>query len=157
MASDELSQAPSPPVIHVRLDLKALTRSKAGSIAGPIWLQVGSVAFPEEHWSDFPVAIVGAWLQAALKIHAGADQQAVCYFLDGPFSFTIDQRSPTIWRIAFRDKLKIPQAEHDVHAQGFSGILAAAAGQLMDACQERGWSGRDLDVLKALHRQRRRG
>jgi hypothetical protein len=156
MSDEQTAEPASLTVVHVRTEPTDLSRTAAGSIVGPVWLSAGPVSFPEPKWSDFPVALVGAWLQAALSIHTGRQQHALCSFMDGPYSFALDARSKMIWHVSFLGPADDVRAEFDVHAYGFSGSLAAAAGQLMSACRERGWSGRDLEVLKALHRQRQR-
>lgn len=152
---DQHAEQSSLTIVHVRLEPSALTRTTAGSVVGPIWLRAGGVDFPTPGWSDFPVAVVGAWLQSALLLHAGRENRTLCRYMDGPYTFAIDVRSEMVWHVSLLDAPDAPRAEFDVHAYGFSGSIAAAAGQLMSACRERGWSGRELEVLKALHRQRR--
>jgi hypothetical protein len=140
--------------VHFRIEPSDLTQTSTGSIVGPIWLQVADLNYPEPGWTDFPVALLGAWLQAVLNIHGGRQQRAECYFMDGPYGFIIETRGDMIWHLGLIEADSKVRAEFDVHPYGFSGSLAATAGQLMNTCRERGWSGRDLEVLKALHGQR---
>ena len=41
---------------------------EGGNITGEIWLEVAGFGFPDRRWSDFPVVILGWWLDALFEL-----------------------------------------------------------------------------------------
>ena len=67
---------------------------------------------PEVGWSDFPVAILGAWLPAFRRL-AARGQAAECYFMDGPYHFTITAAIRGDWTIACFEHREGPKASNE--------------------------------------------
>ncbi len=53
----------------IALDLQTFDQSRqSGNVTGVIFLESQGRAFPERGWSDFPVIILGWWIDAWLQL-----------------------------------------------------------------------------------------
>ena len=60
--------------------------SSTETVTGIVYFSCGSIAFPEDVWDDFPVIIVGWWLNNLAEYLSGDDGRSVeLGFMDGPF------------------------------------------------------------------------
>jgi hypothetical protein len=70
--------------IRFSTDTATFRKGASGNITGQIAVELGGVAFPAADWSDFPVIVMGWWLEALHSLYA---QRRDCQtdFMDGPF------------------------------------------------------------------------
>ena len=75
----------------ISLDLQTFQQiRKAGNVTGVIFLELQRGPFPEAGWSDFPVIILGWWIEAWLQLETSAQRREVQWrFMDGPYSATL--------------------------------------------------------------------
>lgn len=66
---------------ETNLRLGPLYSSQSGGLTGEVYFDFSGNHFPEEGWIDFPVVIIGWWLEA---LHSASDTYEF-HFMDGPF------------------------------------------------------------------------
>jgi len=101
-------------------------------------------------WGDFPVVILGWWLDAARRVLFDSEAQAKCSFMDGPYYFIVSAQPDDGVGIDFfkssvdgEHLLREGRFEKAVVAAGF----LSAANLVSKACKANGWSGTDLSAL----------
>ncbi|MGI8554868.1 MAG: hypothetical protein ACR2LT_00710 [Pyrinomonadaceae bacterium] len=67
---------------------------------GKIHVNLGDSAFPSEDWTDFGRIIILHWLNNINKILASEIKVVECSFMDGPYSFYIEEISKSVWKIS---------------------------------------------------------
>jgi len=156
MTPEQMDRSASLTTVTMQTDPAHLERTARGSLVGPIWLNAGQLSFPESRWTDFAVVVVREWLEAIRGIGSRGKWQAHCRFMDGPYSFTIDGRSPAVWHMTLLGAADVVMAEYDVHAIEFHSSVVTVAEQLIRVCHERGWRNRDLEQLEAAYSEHHR-
>ena len=140
----------------VAVTTEKLERSARGSIVGPIWIasvRTGA-AFPELAWSDFPVALLSAWIPPLQRL-ARRGEAVECHFMDGPYHFTISAAGAERWRIAcFEDRDAAVRVGHAVIGLETTPALflesAVTAGRaVLGYCDARGWWTDDTERLRS--------
>jgi hypothetical protein len=141
-------------IARIELTLNAIERRPSGTIVGPIWIASDTLgaAFPEVGWSDFPVALLGAWLPAFRRLVARG-QAAECYFMDGPYHFTVTAALGDDWRVACFEHREGPTASNAVaewktSPREFIDSAIAAGRRILGHCDARGWWDDDTDRLR---------
>jgi hypothetical protein len=132
-----------------------LALSPQGSVVGTIWLgdSTSGSAFPEQGWSDFSVALLAAWIPALQRL-ARRGETAECYFMDGPYHFSVTVSDASRWRIAcFEDREAGARVGHavlelDTTATCFLGSAITAAKALLGYCDTRAWWNDDTERLR---------
>jgi hypothetical protein len=135
-------------------------RSRSGSITGPIWLRHGgrdehASDFPEVNWIDFPVVILGWWLERLDALGNGGTE---CSFMDGPFEFTVSDLGNALARVCCferRIRERVPVADFQTHVSLLRASLRSAAESALAECDRREWSGSDVERLRARVRAAR--
>ena len=135
-------------MIDVVTEIASLSRSEKGSITGRVFLRGPTGDFPESEWFDFPVVILGWWIEGLSDLLAGKEQSFQGMFMDGPFAFVVERGMGNSGRIEWGRR-------GDTVAIGIVNIpvllrSAVLAGRLVaDSCRARGWESRDLETLEA--------
>jgi hypothetical protein len=138
--------------VDVAVEPTAFEQAQSGAITGPIWLQHEGIDFPERGWRDFPVVVLGWWLQHLADLAGGA-KSALCSFMDGPYEFIVRNDAPGQLCLQLSERgaeetFVISQVTVDaLHLQ--ASVLAAATSALAE-CDHRGWSGSDVEGLRQL-------
>ena len=131
-----------------------LMRRASGSIIGHIWIILGDWAFPSVAWDDFPVVILGWWIESWLSTSAGDHGTVRCNFMDGPYWYEITT-SETEHAIVqcFRHSEARSKLLHKAGCKRSSvtGALLAASETILQVCKELRWTSKDLDNLLRLH------
>jgi hypothetical protein len=74
----------------ITLDLETFQQSQEdGNVTGVIYMELESRALPERGWSDFPVIILGWWVEALLQLEVPTRRNVLWQFMDGPHSLTL--------------------------------------------------------------------
>jgi hypothetical protein len=136
-------------MIEIVAEPSSLTRSAMGSITGQIFLRGSAASFPEEGWSDFPVVILGWWIQGlgALANRKTGTFQGM--FMDGPYAFVVQRFPGRSDEISWgRTGAESPVGIVDAGAMLASAVAAARA--VVTACRVQGWAGPDLDSLEGV-------
>lgn len=134
----------------VKVDPSRLDRTSR-SFTGPLAVRFGSTWFPEKSWTDFPIVVIGWWLDACESLKSGND--AVFHFMDGPFQF--NARQVGNGRIALEsverhgdDSSRIAQTT--VPASLVIQTIVSAAREILAACKRKKWSDSDILQLQAM-------
>lgn len=138
--------APRFDMIEIVAEPSSLTRSGMGSITGHIFLRGPTVGFPEEGWSDFPVVILGWWIEGLTEVVVGKERSFQGMFMDGPYAFVVHREPGASARISWGKR----NEETSIGIVDIPALLrsAVAAGRLVaEACRSRNWSSPDLDHL----------
>jgi hypothetical protein len=139
---------------RLAVDPERLHRSSSGGITGQLAIQVDGTWFPEQQWSDFPVVVLGWWLQAWQGLAAG--EAAVLRFMDGPYQVVLSWQPDACVDVALEDSHRSgPRSVTcgPVSPAAVSRALGEAALSVVRACDGRGWGGQDIDALRALSEQ----
>jgi hypothetical protein len=134
----------------IRVQPDSLTRSGHGSICGQIWCEVGTLAFPESHWSDFPVVVVSWWLEAVVGIFDGRIRNADVNFMGGPYVVHLAAKRRDSWKGQFLERAlgrtKMIQ-QFDFSQSPFVSSLLNCSGELLHECSAKGWESTDVDSV----------
>lgn len=125
--------------------------AKATNITGHVWLQVGENGFPDQHWNDFPVIILGCWLDGLTGLFLGSETSCECLFMDGPYEFTVT-RANDKWLIYCFDMHTTPataEIEVLVDPESFMRSLLTTSGEVIAECGKRQWQTTDINYLTA--------
>jgi len=129
-------------------------RRESGSVVGHIWISIGDLAFPGVAWDDFPVVILGWWIEAWLLASSEDHGTARCQFMDGPYWFEITtSKAERALVQCFHDSPPGSKLLHKTACQRSSvtGALLAASDSVLQVCNEHRWTSRDLDTLFRLY------
>jgi hypothetical protein len=118
------------------LDLQTFRQSReGGNVRGVIFLELHNGAFPAQGWSDFPVIILGWWIDAWLQLEVRTRREVQWRFMDGPHIVTLTKLSRGVSTGAF----EFPR----VHSS-----LLLAAERVVAHCDEHKMFSLDLDTLR---------
>ncbi|MFE4516877.1 hypothetical protein ACFRMQ_22085 [Kitasatospora sp. NPDC056783] len=69
--------------INIPTDALAVDKRNPLFVAGQAWLEIDGEAFPEAHWTDAPLSVLGSMREALACAHEG--ELGEVYFFEGPF------------------------------------------------------------------------
>jgi hypothetical protein len=124
---------------------------KGRLVKGPIWLEIDNHNLPIDDWYDFPVIILGWWLNNMKPLFTNQAARCECSFMDGPYRFDITARKDANWIITFiRDDLGGEKRllEGEVDPQVLISEVLSAASTVINLCRQRGWESEDLTTLE---------
>ena len=147
------------PTVEVVVEPETLERSAHGGITGRVWLRDGDpdvqADFPEVGWSDFPVALLGAWgaeLRRLARAVPSEGAVARCHVMDGPYAFTVLAEAGGAWRISCLETRRkggdAPSQQWVTDSVSFLQGLHRAARATLAACDARGWWNADTETLR---------
>jgi hypothetical protein len=125
--------------------------SKSTNITGEIWIEVERHSFPERGWSDFPVIVLGWWLEGLTKLWLEEQDECKCFFMDGPYNFTVTRKMDH-WSLQCFDRHHSPASlilSAQAHHRPILQNLLTAALEVIAECRHRGWETTDLNYLIA--------
>ena len=140
-------------VAHV--DDRFFTRSKHGAIWGTIYFQVDRQFFPDERWTDMPVAFVRAWLETLTQIANRIKVEDSVPFFDGPVEVRISTSDGTLANLTFVHKGKVTVSATEEIKRLLENAVATAD-LLLRSCRQKGWANADSEPLAALTRRHSR-
>jgi hypothetical protein len=132
----------------VLVDPATLEQSSLGSITGTICVSGEDWSFPDESWNDFPVVLLGWWLEAYRDVSTRLGGTAVCRFMDGPYSIRLISERRELFTVECVSNEKAVVHETHVEARALQESLEAAARTLVWACRSRRWESSDLERLE---------
>lgn len=134
-------------MIEIVVEPASLRRSEMGSVTGPVFLRGPTEDFPETGWSDFPVVILGWWIEGLTEVVAGRELSFQGMFMDGPFAFVVQCEAGDSARIAW-GKTGEEASIGIVDVEALLGSAIAAGRSVAAACRAQRWTSRDLDNLE---------
>lgn len=54
-------------MINLTVNENSLVQIKSGGITGEIYFEIDSQFFPEKGWSDFPLSLLGMWMNRFIE------------------------------------------------------------------------------------------
>jgi UDP-N-acetylglucosamine 2-epimerase (non-hydrolysing)/GDP/UDP-N,N'-diacetylbacillosamine 2-epimerase (hydrolysing) len=150
LQSMNLPQTPNP--FRISIDPPAMSRSRQGTIFGPVCFVFGDQAFPASWYTDLVVAFISVWFDAIVKILSGKRNYARIRFYHNPYSVDISSAEEGavdlefIWHNASGDKL---MGTFHARIRELTQQSMEAAGQILAVCEERGWADPDTRMLAA--------
>jgi hypothetical protein len=136
-------------MVEIVVDTSSLrSRNPSGNVTGRICLSVGAEYFPDPQWNDFPIIILGWWIEGLLEVVHGRAKTFEGRFMDGPYFFLVEHMHGTSASITLHEP---KDSRHQ--AIGLRALLvsaAAAGAQVAHASKVNGWSNADLTHLEAL-------
>lgn len=138
--------------MSVSVKLRTEEFEKRNLVVGPIWLEMNGQEFPIDVWYDFPVVILGWWLNSLKPLIAHRAVRCECLFMDGPYLFEVTAQERAAWTIVFiRDELdgKKYLLEGEVAPRVLISEVLSAANVVADLCSQKGWASDDLVTLES--------
>lgn len=146
--------------VHVEVVLSSLERSPGGAITGQICIDFDVRAFPERHWNDFVVVLLGWWSQQCAALLSGAPR-AELWFMDGPFVVPVRSAAGGTWSLRFL-RLQIGDKRRALEAGPSPGMpdrlftlgsafvrsVLATSETVLNECVQRGWDTAEIDQLR---------
>jgi hypothetical protein len=142
------------------LDREDFSRSESGHVHGRLFVQLGDLQFPDAHWNDFIIVVLGWWCRACCRLLTGDEESLEVPFMDGPYCVRLGPiagQSINMELIEARSNRSV-QCQAQVSVDVLIDSVVSAARRAERDCQARGWSSRDgdelEDALKSLQRAR---
>ena len=138
---------------QVIFDTDTLARSRSGAITGILCLKLGALSFPDGDWSDFPIVVLGWWLEALGNLRTG--RSVDLRFMDGPFFVRLTQQGYASCKVeCYEDKetARVIVEEPVALRQVLEGVTRASRA-VAEYSASAGWSGDDLERLETLLRE----
>lgn len=133
--------------LHVKVDLEQFSRTRVGSIVGPLWVELGESAFPEKGWYDFPVVLL-TWWGRALRAHAGTHSDVVLDFMDGPYEIRLKAAAEGCAAV-FYDRHGSGHVEYEatVDCARLRKTILGQSKQVLAHCRANDWANDDTATL----------
>jgi hypothetical protein len=134
--------------IQIRLDLASLRRSSTGMVSSILFVEVNGFCFPEHSWNDFPVIVLGWWLDEAFHMCVGSASVRELLFMDGRFSLRISKIRGKECTLSFMDSSNVVFEKTSVLWRNLVDGIVVSARQLYYECIRREWRDNDVELLK---------
>jgi len=137
-------------MIEIVVDTSALQRSSSGSITGALFVRMDGIPFPDDGWSDFPVVVLGWWVDAVHRLLGGLSEEEELDFMDGPQSLVLKRRDDGAVAIGCRTGQSGLQLDHEtvVPESTLRDQVVKAARVVVATCERNGWQGSDVRNLQ---------
>lgn len=122
-AGEERARAP----FAVVVEPLTLTRSASGAVSGVVYLMSGDQAFPERGWYDFPLVVLTWWANAFHDLASGRSRSVECWFMDGPFLFTVTSARSSAWRVRHVDRRELDRTRAPLEVSSPSSFVRSLA------------------------------
>ena len=136
--------------LEIVIDPAAMSRSRQGTIFGPISFAIGDQFFPAAGYTDLAVAFFCVWLDAVVKILSGKKNHVRVRFYHNPYSVDVSASEKGsadlefIWHTTAGDQLvaALPVRLRELVQQSMH-----AGAQILDVCDQRSWIDPDTQKL----------
>ncbi len=121
-------------------------------VKGPLWLRIDNQDFPIDGWYDFPVVIMGWWLNNIKPLITKQAVKCECPFMDGPYRLEISVRNQQSWILTFiKDNIngRVCLIEREADSNLIISEILKSSSIIAALCQEKGWESEDLATLTA--------
>jgi len=125
------------------------TFKKRLNITGEIWLQLDDFSFPSQSWSDFPVIILGWWLDALTLF--GARRNAEFLFMDGPHLFEVSDNNGNCLLLCLQHTADEKHCVHEalINVAELRSQVLTASHLVVRECRQHGWITKDTAALES--------
>jgi UDP-hydrolysing UDP-N-acetyl-D-glucosamine 2-epimerase len=137
-------------LLSIVVDAEAMSRSKQGTIFGPVSFALADQVFPAPGYTDLAVAFVSEWLEGIVLVALGQKNYARVRYYHNPYSIDISagERGSAdlefIWHSAAGDKLL---ASLSMRLRELMKQSVEAAERILETCEQRGWSDPDTQKI----------
>jgi hypothetical protein len=138
----------------VNIDVATMYPASNGRIGGRIWLQLGTLLFPEVVWFDFPVPLLTSWLQGVRSLCEGRQTSVAHEFLDGPFRATLSVISSSEWCVTLvEDCLQgwRERGQGSFDPKAFLESLLDSSEAVLKVCDAKRWTSSHVEELRKQH------
>src|SRR5262249_8874882 len=140
--------------VRLRLDQEILQRQAASGrpFVCPIWMEIDSLNFPSAEWSDFPIVILGWWMDQSLSLHTGKTSEAILRFMDGPYELIMTRVHEDYWAaMPLVRGLSVQQgATYVLRGSQVISELQRASHEILSACRALQRWTKDCEILEKL-------
>lgn len=129
-------------------------------IGGDIHLIIDNYSFPSDRCYDYPVTILGWWLENCIKLNSQVEDIVENYFMDGPYEFWTEKVSKTVGLKFFRRDMGDEDDDDDIYVEilksceisfeDYKGELCKAGQKMLRIFDENHVSGEEVERLKSL-------
>ena len=139
--------------LSIVVDAEAMSRSKLGTIFGPVSFALADQVFPAPGYSDLAVAFVSEWLDGIVLVALGHKNYARVRYYHNPYSIDISagERGSAdlefIWHSAAGDKLV---ASLSMRLRELMKQSVEASERILETCERRGWSDPDSQKIERV-------
>lgn len=133
----------------VCIDPDTLEKGGNNLITGKIMVKMGEYYFPDEHWNDFPVIILGWWLKQIVDSSDNNKHEYDFRLMDGPFHFTTECVNSNACNITFYVK-DIVVGIGIVNIEALRKEISMAANKILRACRDKSFYSEDIKKLDVL-------
>jgi hypothetical protein len=136
--------------LTIEVDAEAMSRSRQGTIFGPVSFAMADQAFPAPGYTDLVVAFVSVWLEAIVLITSGQKNYMRVRYYHNPYSIDISAGEKGaadlefIWHSAAGDKLV---ASLTMRLRELMKQTVEVAERILETCEQRGWSDPDTQQI----------
>ncbi|MFC3384398.1 hypothetical protein [Couchioplanes azureus] len=126
--------------------------SADGIVTADVWLTLDGVAFPENRWNDFSIAVLSSATTAYEEIAHGAPD-AFSYFFDGPFYLYYRRIAGGLVAVeANTDKGGVPKtlAAGDIEIEPWRTTLLAATEATLEAMSGKPHTEEPHDIMQRI-------
>jgi hypothetical protein len=136
--------------MQIIFDESTLDQSTKGSITSVVYVDFGTISFPDDRWNDFVVVVVTWWLSALEKLERGIEREVVLQFMDGPYRITLTRHgATTVLLRCIEDRLNGGGLhEEQIELPALTAQVRRVARQVASACGRNRFQSNELDVLK---------
>ncbi len=133
--------------ILVSDDPAALKRSKSQRVFGPLWVTLGTKAFPKAQWRDFPVAALAAWTARCLKLQTVGDS-AQLGFVEGEHKLRVELLEDSLVKVTAltngEEQITCVTSKTHLWTE-----LARVGHQVLAQCSRLGWPSDEWNQLRS--------
>jgi hypothetical protein len=124
-------------VPFIAVDPKSFHQKRPrGTVIGTLFVRFEGGVFPEEGWSDLPVAVLKNWIDAWINLVEVPSRREVQWeFMDGPHSLTVTRVDRTA-------------SSGAIEFQTVHQALLEAAESVLAYCDEQKLDSRELEILR---------
>jgi hypothetical protein len=138
---------------EVIVKVRALQLAHMDLITGIISVSCNGEWFPETNWRDFPVRLLGTWINEIVSAFDQGASNIQLMFMDGPYYIDLTHIAGMTWGLQFCERRKNsicrePPVTIDLVELGKETIRAGR--EVIEYCRGAGWDTQDITFLKRI-------
>jgi hypothetical protein len=129
-------------------------------IGGDIHLVIDNYSFPSDRCYDYPVTILGWWLENCVKLSAGSENLVENYFMDSSYEFWVEKISDVVELKFLRRDSGEDEDDDDIYVEvspsceilfeDYKDELCQAGNRMLGIFDKKHVSGKEVEYLKSL-------
>jgi UDP-N-acetylglucosamine 2-epimerase (non-hydrolysing)/GDP/UDP-N,N'-diacetylbacillosamine 2-epimerase (hydrolysing) len=147
------------PALELVVDPHGMSRSRQGTIFGPISFNIAGQPFPAAGYTDLAVAFICVWLDSVVKVLTGKKNHVRVRYYHNPYSVDVSAAEKGaadlefIWHAIGGDQLiaALPVRLHELTKESM-----AAGESILKVCNERDWVDPDIQHLTEILKDARK-